>query len=49
MARRRRRRKKLRKLREKYAKAPDRAARETVAEKIRKISPFAELEAEDEE
>lgn len=45
LARKRHRRAKLKKLREKYAKASDRAERETIEEKVRKISPFAVLEA----
>lgn len=44
LARRRHRRKKLKKLREKFAKASDRAEKEAIAEKVRKISPFVALE-----
>lgn len=44
LARRRKRRSKLKKLREKYAKATTRADKEAIAEKVRKISPFARLE-----
>lgn len=44
LARRRQRKKKLIKLRKKYAEASDRAEREAIEEKVRKISPFAVLE-----
>lgn len=44
LARRRNRKKKLTKLRKKYAEASDRAEKEAVVEKLRKISPFAVLE-----
>ncbi|MFQ5732624.1 MAG: DUF6800 family protein [Planctomycetaceae bacterium] len=44
LARKRHRRAKLKKLRKKYATAKDRAERESIEEKVRKISPFAVLE-----
>jgi len=44
LARRRHRKAKLRKLRQKFANASDRAEKEAIAAKVRKISPFAELE-----
>lgn len=46
LARRRHRRQKLRKLRAKFAIAGDRAEREAVEEKVRKISPFVNLAEE---
>jgi Family of unknown function (DUF6800) len=43
LARRRKRKTKLKKLRVKFAKAGDRAEREAVQEKVRRISPFVKL------
>jgi Family of unknown function (DUF6800) len=43
LARRRKRKEKLKKLRAKFAKAGDRAEREAVQEKVRRISPFVKL------
>ena len=44
LAQRRARRKKLKKLRAKYAEAGSDAEKQAIAEKVRKVSPFAELE-----
>ena len=44
LARKRQRKAKLKKLRAKFAKATDRAEREAIEEKVRKISPFTALE-----
>lgn len=47
IARRRQRRAKLKKLRVKYAQADNRAAKDVIAEKVRRISPFVDLKAEE--
>ncbi len=44
LARKRKRKEKLRKYREKFAKATDRAEKEAIIEKVRKISPLMTLE-----
>ena len=44
LARRRKRKKQVAKLRKKYAGASDRAEKEAIVEKMRKVSPFTVLE-----
>jgi hypothetical protein len=44
IARRRSRRAKLKKLRTRFAKATDQAAKNAIIEKVRRLSPFAQLE-----
>ncbi len=44
LARKRKRKAKLKKLRVKYANAGDRAEKEAIQEKVRRISPFVNLE-----
>ncbi|MCC7418670.1 MAG: hypothetical protein IT428_00165 [Planctomycetaceae bacterium] len=46
LARRRTRKVKVKKLRERFAKTSDNAAREAIVAKMRKISPLVDLEAE---
>ncbi|RMG40934.1 MAG: hypothetical protein D6725_02455 [Planctomycetota bacterium] len=47
LARRRHRREKLKKLRQKFRAAKSDAERQAIIEKVRKISPFVNLEAEE--
>lgn len=47
IARRRHRRAKLKKLRAKYAEADSRAAKDAIAEKVRRISPLVDLKSEE--